>query len=186
MSDDDDVVDIRAESVDDAELGDIWIAGQPIGIMLEKATERGKRVDGDLGDRPSHVDDDAELWALVEQLSAEVSRLQEKLTPDVDGKEYEQLDRSEKVHQIRVAAVEDAQSSSTRKAALTYREVKMLFGGKPSTGHCYDLMQLAGDADGFAYDERNDHPNRLTVDLGGVNDSAVLHAVNNAPAGNGG
>lgn len=55
----------------------------------------------------------------------------------------------------------------------------MLFGGKPSTGHCYDLMNLAADADDFEYQERSDDDNRLTADAAAVNDSAVLHAVNN-------
>lgn len=182
----DDGLEIRADSVEEASIEDIWIAGMPFGKLVEKASERGKRVDGDLGDRPDHVDDDAELWALVEQLSAEVSRLQEELAPDTDGKSYEQLSRAEKVHQIQVAALEDAQGAPTRKAALTYREVKMLFGGKPSTGHCYDLMSLAGDRDGFAYEERDDSPNRLTADLGAVNSPELLHAVNNAEQTTGG
>ncbi|PSP38274.1 hypothetical protein BRC71_06265 [Halobacteriales archaeon QH_7_65_31] len=175
----DDVLEIRADSVEEADVGDIWIAGQPLGKMVARATERSKRFDGDLGDRPEHVDDDTQLWALVEQLAAEVSRLQEEIAPDTDGKDYAQLTRAEKVHEIQLAALEDAQSNPRRKSALTYREVKMLFGGKPSTGHCYDLMQLAGDRDGFGYETRDDQPNRLTASLEGLNDSKLIHALNN-------
>jgi len=182
----DDALEIRADSVEEADIDDIWIASQPLGRMVERATERSKRVDNDLGNRPEHVDDDTELWALVEQLAAEVSRLQEEIAPDTDGKDYEQLTRAEKVHEIQVAALEDAQSSPRRKAALTYREVKLLFGGKPSTGHCYDLMQLAGDRDRFGYDERDDQPNRLTANLEGLNDTKLIHAVNNGGASTGG
>lgn len=82
----DDALQIRADSIEEADIEDIWVAGHPLGKLVERASERGKRVDDDLGERSDHVDDDAQLWALVEQLSAEVSRLREEITPDTDGK----------------------------------------------------------------------------------------------------
>lgn len=178
-------VEIRADSVDEVSIDDIWVAGMPFGILVENTEQRAKAVRSDLGERPDHVDDDAELWALVEQLQAEVGRLQDQLETDLEGKRYKELGREEKVRKIHLALVDEAQKQPTGKASMEYDDVRWLFNGRPSTGHCYDLMQLAGTTEGFEYEARDDNPNRLTVDLGAVNDDALVHAANNPPTSGG-
>jgi hypothetical protein len=72
-------VEIRASSVDEATIADIWVAGFPLGTLVERAAERGKFVEGELGTRPDHVDDDADIWAIVDQVQVEVRRLQDQV-----------------------------------------------------------------------------------------------------------
>lgn len=62
---------------------------------------------------------------------------------------------------------------------MDYQEIRWLFNGRPSTGHVYDLMDFAGQEDGFGYDRREGKNNRLTVDLDEVNESLQVHAANN-------
>jgi cell division septum initiation protein DivIVA len=125
----------------------------------------------------------------VETLEAENERLREQLAdlrtvvdPDPADQDYEALDRSRKVHRVRRRLVEDA-ASSNGKASMDYTAVKWLFDGYPSDGHCYDLMQLAENLDGFRYQERDGGSNRVLVNLDAVNDETLIHAANNASEG---
>lgn len=111
-------------------------------------------------------------------LEGRVAHLEEVVNPDPNRTSYDQLTKSQKVYRVRKALVEEA-AKSNGTAMFTYKEVKWLFDGQPSVGHTYDLMELAGDLDGFNYDENHDE-NRVTVKLPSVNDETLVHAANKA------
>lgn len=124
----------------------------------------------------------------LDELRDENDRLREKLAtldeivdPNPEARDYASLDRDQKVFILRRHLVEEAARKSG-KAALHYRDVKWLFDSQPSAGHCYDLMALAGELDGFAYDTPGGDggQKRIRVNLDGVNDETLLHAANNA------
>lgn len=123
------------------------------------------------------VDD---LDAENEQLRARLSELSDIVDLDPEATDYASLSRDQKVHRIRRVLVEDATRSATGKAAMTYGEIQALFGKKPSPGHAYDLMDDAGELDGFDYQTPSDREYRIVVDLGDVKDASLVHAANNA------
>lgn len=126
------------------------------------------------------------LWDEIDDLKAENERLRDRVATlervvDPDGIEtdYGGLSREQKAFRLRTALVREALESNGR-AAMNYKQVKSLFGNRPSPGHAYDLMDHAADADGFQIDETAD-ARRLTVKTESVNDETVIHAANNAP-----
>ena len=121
-----------------------------------------------------------ELEETVDDLQDTVTILENVVDVDLDRKSYEELTREDKAREIQTALIKEAESSSTGKAAMNFREVRLLFNGRPSTGHCYDLMDLAAQEQGFDYQERDaDGNNRIVVDLEDVKESLLVHAVNN-------
>lgn len=119
----------------------------------------------------------------VAALEERVAELEELVDPDPGATAYEMLTRPQKVHHVRKKLVEMADRQDG-KAQLKYRDVKMLFDGYPSAGHCYDLMERAADLDGYAYDEAGGSgEKRIRVNLADVNDDTLVHVVNNAPEG---
>jgi len=118
----------------------------------------------------------------IDELEETVARLEEVVDPDPGSTEYEQLTKSQKVRQIRVALMEEARDNNRGVAQMKYKDVKWLFDNHPSPGHCYDLMERAADLDGFAYDEPSGGggDKRIRVDPDDVNDETLIHAVNNA------
>lgn len=119
------------------------------------------------------------LEETVRDVDQRVATIEAQVQLDMDEKDYEQLTREDKAREIQSSLIHAARESPTDKAAMNYREVRFLFNGRPSTGHCYDLMDLAAQEDGFDYEEREEHENRITVNLPDVNDELVVHAVNN-------
>lgn len=119
-----------------------------------------------------------------EQLRAEQAELRSRVVPDPTNKEYDDLTRPEKVHQVRVALARQAVASTNGKARYTYRDVLAQYESRPSPGHAYTLLEIAGEADGFRYGEHNGEKS-LLVNLDAVNDNAVIHAVNNGIGGEG-
>lgn len=122
----------------------------------------------------------------VEDLETENESLRERLAnlesivdPDPSA-DYSELPKSRKVYKLRKALVEEA-AQATGTAKMDYKEVRWLFDGQPSVGHTYDLMELAGQLDGFSYDTEPQH--RITVKLDGVNDETLVHAANKARQG---
>jgi hypothetical protein len=166
-------VEIRAESIEDAGLRDLWILDQPVGILLDNQQKQFKslanRVD-ELETGGNNFPDD-----LGERLVA----LESTVDTDLDGKAYEELTRKDKVREIQTALIDEAASSATNKAAMDYQEIRWLFNARPSAGHVYDLMDFAGQEDGFDYQRRDGDNNRLTVDLDDVNEELRVHAANN-------
>lgn len=119
-----------------------------------------------------------------ERLRERVAELEAEVTPHPESKEYHELTRDEKVHQLRESLVEKASAKQSGKFSMGYKDVMWLFDGHPSPGHTYDLMELAGQADGFGYDTFEDsRPNRIRVKLDAVNDESVFRAANKAPEG---
>lgn len=135
------------------------------------------------GDRADPDDDtmmDAAVAAVgrVEALEDRVAELEELVDPDPGGTAYEQLTRDQKIHRVRVALLE--QAAAGKHPTMSYDDVQWLFDGKPSPGHAYDLMELAAEADGYAY-ETGGYGNgkkRIRVDPDAVNDERVIHAAN--------
>lgn len=119
----------------------------------------------------------------IDELEETVERLQTIVDTDTDAKDYAQLTRQDKAREIRDSLVREAMRRSGT-ARLEYGEVRAIFGNRPSPGHTYDLMELAGEAEGFWYDDAEDTPQRVTVELDGVNEDIRVRAANNEPAEN--
>lgn len=109
----------------------------------------------------------AELQDRIGGLERQVAALRSLHDADLERKAYQDLTKQEKIQEIRLAPIREAAGMRTKKGSMDYQGVLFLFNGQPSTGHIYELMQLAGQADGFNYQEREEN-NRLTVDLRNV------------------
>jgi len=121
----------------------------------------------------------------IDELEDTVAELQELVDPDPGSTEYEQLTKAQKIRQIRVALLKEARQNNRGVAQMKYKDVMWLFDGHPSAGHCYNLMERAGELDGFAYDQPGGSggDKRVRVDSADVNDETLIHAVNNAVEG---
>lgn len=119
-----------------------------------------------------------ELDDRVDQFEEAVADVQLETIADGGDKPYKKLSREEKVQRIRMSLVEQAQQNPTKKAMMEFGDVKWLFDARPSTGHVYDLMKVAGTEPGFDYQEFEQRNNRITVNLDAVNDESLVHAVN--------
>jgi hypothetical protein len=166
-----DLIDIRAESVEEASIDDVWIAGFPLGMIADNAN--GRSQDANMAIEA--------IEARLEDFEQRIMVLEDAVDTDLERKEYEQLSRKDKARAIQEELVETAKNRPTKKAAMTYNEVYHLFNAKPSTGHVYDLMKLASQEDGFEYDDLEDEKDRITVDLDGVKESLLVHVANNSP-----
>lgn len=116
------------------------------------------------------------------ELRRQVAALQSEVDPDPGSKEYSDLSRAEKVRQIRERLVDVAGANHNGTAAMKYKDVMWLFDGHPSAGHCYDLMERAGQLDGFDYSAAGGGKGdkRVTVNLDAVKDESLFHGVNKA------
>lgn len=135
-------------------------------ISKELAQMRGRvhSVEQRLDEGDLDVDDD-----VVEDLRKDIEELRHVVNIDLDGKSYHELTRDDKVREIQATLLQEAESRQTHKSAMNYTDVKWLFNGKPSTGHVYDIMQVAGEETGFEYQER-DEKNRIVVNARDVPD----------------
>jgi hypothetical protein len=120
-----------------------------------------------------------ELQSELDDVREQLAGLQRLVDPDPGAADYEKLTRQEKVYQVRKKLVETA-ARTNGKAAMDYEAVMLLFDGHPSAGHCYDLMERAGQLEGFAYDESPDGTKRIRTKIEDVNDETFVHVVNNA------
>jgi regulator of replication initiation timing len=125
-----------------------------------------------------------ELEEENEQLRETVADLRSRVDPDPTGKDYDEMDRGERVFRVRVALARKAAKSNGR-ATYRYDDVLSQFDQRPSAGYAYTLLEIAGEADGYRYGEHNGEK-QLRVNLDAVNDDAVFHAVNNEKRGEGG
>jgi hypothetical protein len=165
------LVEIRADSLEDASIDDIWIGGFPIGMIANNANGRSQDVESSVWDLEDRLDE-------IEQ---RLMVLEDAVNTDLEEKEYGQLSRKDKARAIQEELVETAKDRPTNKAAMTYNEVYHLFNAKPSTGHVYDLMKLAAQEPGFDYDDLEEEKDRITVDLADVKESLLVHVANNSP-----
>lgn len=114
----------------------------------------------------------------VRELRETIDRIERVVDTGSGAATYEAMTRKDKVRKVRAYLVEQAQSG---RAYLTYDNVVAVFDGRPSPGHAYDLMRLAGEAQGFDYQEREDgRPNRIVVEIDEISEDAAFHAVNKA------
>lgn len=116
----------------------------------------------------------------VDEIDERLSEIEAVVDTDLDAVAYERMTKQDKVREIRAYLYDLGSRSAKGRASMDYREVRTLFNGRPSPGHCYDLMKLAGGAEGFEYDDasREDRNKRITVETEAVNDDAVFHAAN--------
>jgi predicted nuclease with TOPRIM domain len=132
----------------------------------------------------------AELDALESRISNIEDRLRdvERVVSAPDRLEWTEMSKDQKVFRVRQKLVELA-SNQDSTASLHYDDVQMLFNGQPSAGHAYNLMEAAGEANGFSYDraggglDSTDGQKRIRVNLADVNDLAAFHSLNNGVAG---
>lgn len=119
-------------------------------------------------------DDLAEIEALRDRVAKLELRLNER---DAD-RAYESLSRAEKVGHVREHAFEKA-TSHAGKAALDYNAIKWeVFDGEPSADHCYTLMEMAAEIDGFAVRTPASGNRSLTVDATAAKRGAVFSSAN--------
>lgn len=148
---------------DEGNIESLTISNHPIGMMLEKRREDIERLEAE-----------------NERLKERVAELEAKVDPDPTAKEYDEMDRSERVRKIRESLVTEAQRRTTNKSQMNYKEVLRLFDNHPSAGYVYKLMQLAANADGFKYTDKDGKVIRVKADA--VKDETLFHGVNNPSA----
>ncbi len=120
-----------------------------------------------------------------ERLRERVNELDSVVDPDPSA-EYDDLTKEQKVRKLRKALLREAMTG-TGQAAMQYDEVRALFNMNVSPGHAYNLMEAAGEMDGFGYDTsggQNQGQKRVTCDAGVVNDESLIHSVNKAVESN--
>lgn len=109
----------------------------------------------------------------IEKLEEKVDRLLRVVEENPEQTAYKEMSRQKKVHRIRCVLLRQAlDSNGTGK--MEYKEVKALFNGHPSNSHCYDLMEYAGEMEGFDY--QSNPKKRVVVESNRVTDDAVLVA----------
>jgi cell division septum initiation protein DivIVA len=156
-------------------------AGKPV-QDLEERLEHMHRELAKARQRITELEEQLEDGAggdVPDDLGERLVALESTVDTDLDGKAYEELTRKDKVREIQTALIDEAASSTTNKTAIDYQEIRWLFNARPSAGHVYDLMDFAGQEDGFDYQRRDGDNNRLTVDLDDVNEELRVHAANN-------
>jgi hypothetical protein len=175
MTDDDQERRIRDNSRDIAIIKSelFSIAGDRISDdadLREITTAVGERVD--------------ELNNEVEQLNDRLSEIEKLVSPGDGVTPYDEMDKDQRVFRVREYLLQQAVDGTRR--SLGYREIKSLFNGQPSDGYCYELMELAGQADGFDYGAKGGGDVQSTtgekairVYPGDVNDERLIHTVNN-------
>lgn len=104
--------------------------------------------------------------------------LEAKVDPDPHTKEYSDLSKPEKVRMLREELVKRASSTQSGKAQMDYKDVQYHFDSQPSPGHCYDLMELVENEDGFRYADPTDGKKCIRVDSDAVKDESLFHGAN--------
>lgn len=139
----------------------------------ETLADANRRAINHLRDR---VDD---LEAENGDLRDRVAELEDLIHDDLREFEYHQLTKKDKVRQLQAELKRRAEDANNGKASMNYKAVKWHFDGQPSAGHAYDLMELAGESQGFNYEERGkNQANRLIVNLDAVKADAEVSRVN--------
>jgi hypothetical protein len=116
------------------------------------------------------------IFDRLDEIEEQLDTLMSTVEPDPERTSYEQMTREQKVHKIRTTLLRQAADTNGR-AKMSYSEVKTLFDGHPSDGHAYDLMEYAGELDGYKYETSPN--NRVIVKAEEVNDKSLVHSVKN-------
>jgi len=101
-------------------------------------------------------DENAELRERVQDL--------EQRSPTLEDRKYEELDKGDKAT-ILHAKLRETATATNGKASLDYKSVIALFDGRPSPGHAYDIMRVAGTLEQAEYGEGRDGSKRVAIDL---------------------
>lgn len=103
-----------------------------------------------------------ELKATVEEQQERIAELE---AAQPDKSDYDTLDREDKVGFVKQHLVKKAKDQHG-KAAIDYNGIKWeVFSGEPSADHCYTLMQIAANEDGFKKRNPDNGNEQLAVDL---------------------
>lgn len=132
-----------------------------------------------------------ELDERLDEFDDRLRRVERVVDTDPDRTGYAEMTKEQKVYRIRQELVQNADATNG-KWRLSYRDVKALFNGQPSAGHCYNLMEAAAEMDGFEYDRAGEGDAtsrtgeyRIRVNTTSVNDTGVFQSLNKASAGKG-
>lgn len=153
---------------------------QEIAVRKDRLQDLEERADAALDlaqnalQRVAAAEDDlCEAERTIIELQNQLAELQ-ATRPDRD-REYNTLNREEKISIIQEELVERAKVRQNGKASIDYNDVKALFskeyGGCPSPGHTYDLIEDAAEQDGFSYDNAKRGQYQLVVDLETLHES---------------
>jgi hypothetical protein len=96
--------------------------------------------------------------------------------PPIDRKDYADLTRAEKARGLRIALAREATRNDGRYRFDAEEVRRDVFDGQPSEGHARNLIDLAGDAEGFEATRRHGKE-WLQVDLRDVTDGGILSEV---------
>jgi len=136
------------------------------------------RIDA-LADYTDELNDYIEtLETALDEQAERIRDLEQLVDPDPGSTPYDQLSKDQKVNHLRQHLVDVGEAEANGKTSMQYREVKALFDGHPSPGHCYDLMRAAAALDGFQYDSNSGWNKRVRVDIEAVKDDRFFHAAN--------
>lgn len=168
----------RARVPRSARVPEVWTGGRMSDDLDARVLDLEGRVEAFNNARQYLTEQVEELEAENERLRERIAELEELVDPDPGSVSYDQLTKEQKIHRVRKKLAQKANGSRGGKARMTYKDVMWLFDGHPSTGHCYDLMECAARLDGYAYDAAGDGgEKRVRVNLDGVNDETLVHAV---------
>jgi len=122
----------------------------------------------------------SELEGELQDAHLRIEELEELVDPDPETPSDE-LSKDQKVRRVRKALIRDAMESGGR-ASLKYKEVRALFGNSIAPSYSYDLMESAGEKEGFVYGRSGHRKNgekRIRVDLDAMNDKPLILSVKN-------
>lgn len=164
---------------------------QLVEVFQQKAAEADARAEDAL-ERAERAE------ARVDDLEGTLEDLRGRVDPDPRTREYESMDRPEKVRKLRLELLERAVNSGRAGYRMTYRDVhKHVFKENGSPGHMYQLMRLAAghepknsDArgssfDGYYFGRNEEDEYVIRVVTAEVSDKGLVHAVNNGEQGEG-
>lgn len=128
---------------------DFEVTAEDVLEVAQRALAKANRVD-DLEERVDELENDLTGMAL-------------RLSAIDDERPYDALTRDEKVGMVREELFE--QAIDGRGRTMDYSDVRdIVFDGIPSADHCYKLMRLAADAQGFRFQDPENGNKRLAVD----------------------
>ena len=123
----------------------------------------------------------------INDIDDRLAAVEGHVSPHTGTTEYDDMDRDDRVFELRVALAVKARNNGGA-AAYTYDQVTAKWDEKPSAGYAYKLMKLAADydadtnrskKDGYIYTTNPDGQRQLRCAVADVNDEAALHAVKN-------
>lgn len=127
-----------------------------------------------------------DLERVVEEQAGRIDEVEEDLTAVTlrlsafdEDRAYDALTRDDKVGRVREHAFERAVNGGG--SSLDYNDIQWgVFDGEPSADHCYTLMRLAADADGFSLRDPDGRSKHLSVDAEETKRSVAFSSANNA------